>query len=205
MAFLPIAVAVVAVCVAGHLWAEAAGHRAARAALKLAASAGFLVVAWRVGAGGRYATLVLVGLALSAVGDLLLLARARSAFLAGIGAFLLAHVAYAAAFAPSSHASVVVAAAVGVAGVAVVRWLWPHLGELRIPVVVYAAVITVMLVLAMGVHHPWTRLGAALFYVSDLTVARDRFVRPGLVNRIIGLPLYYAGQLLLALSTATPP
>jgi len=40
--------------------------------------------------------------------------------------------------------------------------------------------------------------GALSFYVSDLAVARDRFVAPGFSNRLWGLPLYYGGTLLLA-------
>jgi len=45
----------------------------------------------------------------------------------------------------------------------------------------------------------WVRLaGAVTFYVSDLSVARDRFLAPGFVNRLWGLPLYYGAQLLLA-------
>ena len=196
---------VVGVSLAGHLWAERSGRRTTAAALKLAASAGFLVVAVLAARPGRYASFVLAGLLLSAVGDLLLIARSRGPFLAGIGAFLLAHVAYAAAFAPSSVLSPVVAAALACAGALVVRWLWPHLAGFRAPVVVYAAVITVMLVFAAGLDHPLARLGAVLFYVSDLTVARDRFVHPGIVNRLVGLPLYYAGQVLIALSTRAPP
>jgi hypothetical protein len=39
--------------------------------------------------------------------------------------------------------------------------------------------------------------------VSDLFVARDRFVQPGFVNRLLGLPLYYAAQAMLAISTAS--
>jgi hypothetical protein len=50
------------------------------------------------------------------------------------------------------------------------------------------------------VARPEVRAGALLFYLSDLAVARDRFVRPGLANRLVGLPLYYAGQVLLALA-----
>ena len=73
-------------------------------------------------------------------------------------------------------------------------------GDLRAAVVVYCAVISVMLWLALGVDRLEVRLGALLFYLSDLLVARDRFVRPGLVNRVVGLPIYYAGQLLLALA-----
>jgi len=29
-------------------------------------------------------------------------------------------------------------------------------------------------------------------------VARNRFVKPGAINRVIGLPLYYTAQLVLA-------
>ncbi len=42
-----------------------------------------------------------------------------------------------------------------------------------------------------------------LFYLSDLFVARERFVTSAFVNRLVGLPLYYGGQVLLALSVAT--
>jgi hypothetical protein len=40
--------------------------------------------------------------------------------------------------------------------------------------------------------------GAVLFFVSDLFVARNRFVAPGLANRLLGLPAYYGGQVLIA-------
>jgi uncharacterized membrane protein YhhN len=43
-------------------------------------------------------------------------------------------------------------------------------------------------------------VGASLFYLSDLFVARNRFVKKEYVNRLVGLPLYYTGQYLLALS-----
>ena len=42
-------------------------------------------------------------------------------------------------------------------------------------------------------------VAALLFYASDLCVARERFVEHAPVNRYVGLPLYYAGQLLFAL------
>jgi hypothetical protein len=43
--------------------------------------------------------------------------------------------------------------------------------------------------------------GALGFYVSDIFVARQRFLKTDFVNRLIGLPLYYGGQFLLAFST----
>jgi hypothetical protein len=42
--------------------------------------------------------------------------------------------------------------------------------------------------------------GAVCFYLSDLFVARDRFLKSEFANRLIGLPMYYVGQFLLAFS-----
>jgi uncharacterized membrane protein YhhN len=189
---------VVAAAVAGHLWAEARGWSAARAALKGLASAGFLAVAALRLAPDRYGLSVLAALVLSAIGDLCLLGRGRRAFVVGVGAFLLAHVAYAAAFAPRASPSAPIGAALAVAGALVLRWLWPHMGSLRIPVIAYALAISAMLWLALGVPSTVVRVGAVLFYLSDLTVARDRLVEERPVNRIVGIPIYYAAQLLLA-------
>lgn len=187
-----------AAALAVHLWADARGRAVPRALGKGLASAAFLLLAALRLAPDRYGLLVLAALGLSAAGDLALLGRAKAAFLAGVGLFLAAHVAYAVAFGPRSRPPAVAAAALAIAAVLVVRWLWPHLGALRLPVLAYACAITAMLLLALGVPDRRVQLGAALFYLSDLTVARDRFVAPGVANRVVGLPLYYAGQLLLA-------
>jgi len=53
---------------------------------------------------------------------------------------------------------------------------------------------------ALGDPDPLVRWGAGLFFVSDLFVARGRFVSPGKVNQLLGWPLDFAGQFLLALS-----
>ena len=42
--------------------------------------------------------------------------------------------------------------------------------------------------------------GALLFYLSDLFVARNRFMEKSFINRLMGLPLYYTAQFLLAFS-----
>jgi uncharacterized membrane protein YhhN len=72
------------------------------------------------------------------------------------------------------------------------------------PVWAYITVITIMLSCAFGVQemtrHPLIWIGALAFYLSDISVARDRFVHRDLANRLWGLPLYYAAQLLLAMS-----
>lgn len=194
-------VAAIAALVAGHLVAEARRWAVARAATKLAASLGFVLLAWAMTHGGAFGAAMLVGLILSAVGDACLLSARKLPFLAGLGAFLLAHVAYAVAFAGAGRASPWLALPIAVLGIQVLRWLWPHLGDLRPPVVAYCLAISAMLWLSLGVDRPLVAPGAALFYASDLLVARDRFVRPGFANRLAGLPLYYAAQILLALST----
>ncbi len=130
---------------------------------------------------------------------------------------------------PHALVAVLVAAGLLVPAGLVGRWLWPHLGaDMRGPVLAYIAVITAMVAAAAGAAGavaftgPSILVGAALpsgtpfphwlwptavmaaavaFYLSDVSVARDRFVAPGFGNRIWGLPLYYAAQLLFALST----
>jgi uncharacterized membrane protein YhhN len=194
------AVAAVAALLAVHLAADARGAPVARALGKIGASLAFVAVALLSGVHGRLGTGLLAGLVLSVAGDALLLSDRRAPFLAGLVAFLLAHVAYAVAFAGASRPGALAAVLVAVATAAALAWLWPGLGAMRGPVVAYCAVISVMLWLALGVDRSLIRGGALLFYASDLTVARDRFVAPGLANRLVGLPLYYGAQVMLALA-----
>lgn len=185
---------------AGLLWAEWRARPVARAVFKMSCSAGFLGLALAQGLETPFARWVFAGLALSAVGDLLLLSEGRRPFIAGLLTFLVAHLAYAGAFARVGVPSVWTAAALATAALLVLRWLWPTLGGMRLPVVGYCAVISLMLWFALGVDRVEVRLGSVLFYLSDLFVARNRFVREDVRNRLVGLPLYYAGQYLIALA-----
>ena len=189
-----------ALAMAALLRAEVRDRPVARALAKTACSLSFVAVALSGGIHGRYAALLLTGLLLSTAGDVLLLSRKERAFLGGLVSFLLAHVAYAAAFAPVSSRSLLLLPLVVPTLAGILAWLWPHLGSMRLPVLAYCAVIGVMVWLGMGVPDPRVRAGALLFFVSDLFVARGRFVHPGKVNQIVGWPLYYGGQFLLALS-----
>lgn len=153
-----------------------------------------------------WGTALFVGLGLAAIGDVLLIPKDRRAFLAGLVSFLGGHVAYGIAFA--LRGLDVVATLVSLAGLAliavpVLRRLWPHVErKMRGPVIAYVIVITVMVALGVGtfVHRGDARLlvGAVAFYLSDLAVARDRFVKAGFVNKAWGLPLYFYAQLALA-------
>lgn len=193
---------------AALLVAERLGSRRGVGLAKSLASAGFVAAALRSGAPtSGYAAAVLTGLALSWCGDVLLVPRgAPRVFLAGMAAFGAAHVAYLAAFALRGLDPLAAGgAALGMAlfGLAVGRWLWPHLGrEWRAPVLAYLGIISVMVVLAISTTAARggvaVAAGAVLFAISDVSVARDRFVSPGFANGAWGLPLYYAAQLLLA-------
>lgn len=177
---------------------------------KPVASAGFIALAVQCGAPGTtYGALILAGLGLSWFGDVALISRKTLHFRLGLVAFLLGHLAYVAAFisiGPDAIWTGVAGIPLCLAAVVVFLWLRPNLGKMKGPVLAYVVVITLMVTFAAGtLNDPGGAvrvLGAVAFYLSDLGVARDRFVTQGLVNRLVGLPLYYGGQLLLAWSVA---
>lgn len=204
---LPFALLTVAATIA-LLAAERAGWQPGVWVAKPLAAAGFVAAAWSQGAlASPYGTWILVGLVLSAAGDVLLIPKeSPRAFLAGLGAFLLGHLAYTIAFAVRGLDPTTVAvalAAVLALSLVALRWLLPHVGAaMRRPVLAYGAVISVMLVCAAGtVGHaglPAIFVGALAFYASDLAVARQRFVAKSFTNKAWGLPLYFGAQLVLA-------
>lgn len=190
---------------------ERGGSRRAKWALKPVTSALFLLAAFLQDPQQPYDWLVVAALLLSAVGDVALIPASRRWFLAGLVAFLLGHVAYALAFWSRPEPWIfrpLAVAAIAAASLATYAWLRPHLGSMLRPVVAYMTVITLMLAAAWSLGPPgWTAatvqiaLAATLFYVSDLTVARARFVPgTGFANRAVGLPLYYVAQFLFAYS-----
>jgi uncharacterized membrane protein YhhN len=196
--------------VAVVLWADATGRRSVRGVAKTAASTAFIAVGVSAGMlnSGWLGGLLVAALLLSAVGDIALIGKSKAAVAGGLGAFLLAHVAYGAAFwvRGVSLFGVILALVVLLpATLSIWRWLMPHTGRLRTAVAAYILVITGMVTLAMAsagyVQGNASRLlfaATVVFFVSDICVARERFVCPSLWNRRIGLPLYYAAQLALA-------
>ncbi len=198
--------------VAGLLLAERLARPVARAVFKLGASAAFVLVALSLDAAASgYGRWVLAALVLGWVGDAALLSRRRGAFLAGLGAFLVAHLCYALAFVSGAFSvaafAIALAPALG-AGIVIWRWLWPHLvAAYRGPVAGYVAAILFMCAAAAGYGAATGRwqvlLGAVLFAASDVAVARDRFVAKGFRNKAWGSPAYYLAQLILAWSVAS--
>lgn len=178
-------------------------------ASKFVASTAFLGIA--ILSGGfrsRYGRVLLAGLVFSWFGDMFLLGQTRQFFLAGLVSFLLGHLAYVVAF--SVHGlntkwSISAFIPVAAISILVAMWLTPYLPEdMVVPVRTYTFVISLMVITAFGTKGAGGSLlipaGATLFYFSDLSVAAGQFVETGFPNYVWGLPFYYTGQLLLALS-----
>ena len=210
--FRPESVILIAACLtatAAHIAAIRFEKPLVSGLAKAVASTSFVAVAAINGASSSsYGRFILTALILSWVGDLLLLSRRSSFLLGGIATFLIAHLAFAAAFTRETiDQNWLIGAMVctAVAGVLLIRWLWPRLERFyHIAVPAYVAAIMTMTSLAVGVSAasmPATvAVGAIMFAVSDVSVARDRFIESSFVNKAWGLPLYYAAQLLLASS-----
>ena len=157
---------------------------------------------------------LVAALLLSAAGDAFLAKEGEKAFLAGLGSFLAAHLAYVVLFAAAGGGAAAIAAEVwriaaaalmlGFCVVLLLR-LWPVLQPaLRLPVAAYSAAILMMGISALTLPVPLVILGAALFMASDAILATERFLlAPASPHRrwtgsAVWL-LYYAAQVAITL------
>ncbi len=209
---MKLALSVTLVALVSLLVAECRRERMGVWLAKPIASAGFVAFAIFAGAQrSAYGLAVFVALALSWVGDVALIRGDAKTFKLGIGAFLLGHLAYIAAFAlrgVSLGWTALALVTLTAPALAVARRVLPRVPHtLRMAVAGYIVVITTMVGLALGTFalHGGTALalGAVAFYLSDLSVARDRFIAPGFGNKLWGLPLYYLAQIALGWSVRT--
>ena len=183
------------------------GSRPGRYLCKPLAALAFVWLALALDAtNSAYGQWLLAGLVACLVGDLLLMPERELTFLAGLGAFAIGHLLYAAAFLQATLNPP--AAALGSPLVVVLllaswRWLRKHLDRrMRIPVALYIVVICGMLMcslLTIGTALASLAVSGALgFALSDLAVARQQFVKPTRLNALWGTPLYFLSQLLIA-------
>ena len=156
-----------------------------------------------------FARWVALGIGLSVVGDVALLWTGNRAFIVGLAAFLLAHIAYVVAFVGvavwSPHVAVVAVVMVA-ATTLLLRAIWAGAAGMRLPVVFYGTVITAMVVSSSAtLGGPLggavaAAIGAPLFYVSDSSLALNRFRRPIPHAALLTLGVYWLGQLGIALA-----
>ncbi len=154
---------------------------------------------------------LLAALGLSALGDLLLALIGVVAitpdflFLCGLGVFLLAQLCYIFLFLQRrERGELAMRRRIGIglvlAIVGVLLWqLWPHLGAMLIPCLVYAVVLAAMAISAQLSRLPKvTALGALLFLASDAMLAWARFRQPFPFAALLIWASYYAAQVCMA-------
>ena len=141
-------------------------------------------------------------LVFSLAGDVLLMLPA-DLFVAGLAAFLVAHVCYLAGFWSAGPAVAALAVAVVVVVLVVVplgRTILGAIGraglpaELRVAVAAYMTVISAMLATALATGNVLAAVGATLFVASDSMIAWDRFVRRVAWAPIAIMVTYHLGQ-----------
>ena len=130
----------------------------------------------------------------------------------GLASFLLAHLAYLVAFTSDipTGASPALLLPLLAGVILLLRLLWPGLGRLRLPVLLYTATILLMVWQAWGRSqlHPGpgsalAAAGATLFMASDALLALNRFRRPFRNAQVMVMTSYVAAQALIALSVST--
>jgi uncharacterized membrane protein YhhN len=155
-----------------------------------------------------YGRLVVLSIVFSLAGDVFLMLP-RDRFINGLLSFLVAHVVLSVAFAlQAAGLTWWLLLPVVVAGVVMYTVLAPHLGRMKIPVVVYTTVIGAMAWFALERWHlqgstsaALAALGSVLFLCSDSTLAINRFRAQFRLAEFLVLSTYYASIWLIALST----
>ncbi|KKX27828.1 lysoplasmalogenase [Rhizobiaceae bacterium LC148] len=162
--------------------------------------------------------LLLAALLLGAIGDAFLAYDGKPAFIRGLAAFLLAHLAYVGLFWPALEPEIIITEAwrYAAAWTLVIVFsmmlfvLWKPAGALAPPVAAYALAIIAMALSALAVGGVSLFAGAALFTVSDMALAIQTFLvgpkspAAGKLRPLIW-GSYYAAQLILTLAIAGLP
>lgn len=138
--------------------------------------------------------LLMTGLFFSWAGDVLLMFESKHAlfFIFGLVCFLVTHIFYISYFLKLKSANIsllkkypVLILLVTGYGVSLVWLLYPHLGDLKLPVMAYATIICTMLLCSLHVFLKVNKqaavyylAGAAFFVLSDSLLAINKFYQP---------------------------
>ncbi|HUP90713.1 MAG TPA: lysoplasmalogenase [Solimonas sp.] len=157
-----------------------------------------------------YRNWVTAALVLSLAGDICLMFESDRAFIGGLSSFLLAHLAFIAAFLQGLQVHQLPAwiGLVLLLGLGYFVWLLPRTGKMKLPVLVYGLVLFGMALTAAMRWQAWGNTGSALalagalvFIVSDSSLAFRRFVRRYAGAQALILSTYWSAIGLIAAST----
>jgi len=158
----------------------------------------------------QFLPLIVGALVFSTLGDVFLLSDAKLFFMLGLGSFFIAHILYCWIFSAALRRefafkvnlwplSIILTYLIVFLG-----YLWASLGELLIPVVAYAFIISTMLFLAWTWHLSAQKkstfiilMGALLFVVSDSLLAISLFKSSFYMDHFWVMLTYLAAQFLL--------
>jgi uncharacterized membrane protein YhhN len=139
--------------------------------------------------------LLITALAFSLLGDVYLMLPGNF-FAAGLGAFLVAHLAYIGSFEAGLGSRLLWLVVILVLASPFAARILPSVegGRLRAAVALYMTAIALMVASAFAARLPLAALGALLFFASDTMIAWDRFVRPFAGARTAIIVTYHLGQ-----------
>jgi uncharacterized membrane protein YhhN len=208
---MPVVLTILAVVSAAlHIRAEYGGRRSGVYVFK-PLTVGFIIAIALWSQSSAYKYLIVAGLLFSLAGDIFLMLPSDR-FIAGLVSFLIAHIFYIAAFTIDGAAgslSFLAAIALLAYGGLMLRLLFPFLGRMKAPVIIYMLVILLMVwqaanrFVSLGTTTGLLALaGACLFAASDSLLALNRFRSPFRSAQFLILTTYYFAQWLIALSVA---
>lgn len=155
------------------------------------------------------------GIILAWAGDVFLLFEYVNPlyFLAGLGSFLATHIFYVLFFWKLAGKAkgwwkqqFLIWISVLIYGIVLVSALWPHLGAMKMPVAIYAACISIMVIFSLRMQPAMPKavwvffaIGAFLFFISDSILALNKFLQPiawaaPLIMLTYGLAQYFIAK-----------
>lgn len=193
-----------------YIWTTYAGAQMQRFVFKPLTTALILGVALALpdAVSPLYRILIVVGILFSLAGDIFLLAP-NHWFVWGLVSFLIAHLFFIVSYVERAgvHVHWHLLTPFAFYGVALLYLLWPYVGNLRLPVLIYALV---LLTMGWQATELWwgmrdlaallAMFGAVLFVVSDSILAFDKFRAPIPHRDALIMSTYYGALLLIAWS-----
>ena len=154
---------------------------------------------------------ILAALFFSWTGDVLLMFQQNNLlfFLLGLSAFLIAHIFYIIFFNrvrvnEKVSGNIWLLLVVAIYYGALISLLYPHLGGMKLPVLVYGIIISCMFMLAMHMLFiknklagKWMMIGALLFVISDSLLAVNKFYQPFAPAGVVIMLSYGLAQLFI--------
>jgi uncharacterized membrane protein YhhN len=144
------------------------------------------------------------GLVFAFAGDVALLVPGLVPFLLGMACFLGTQICFLLAFRRRAPLLLPAAIGYGVLWATLNVLLWPSLGALRVPILVYSLALSAMAAAAAGVSRV-VALGAALFLLSDLLIGLGAADLDFPGRDLIVMTTYIAALLLITTGSATGP